>query len=176
MTLTTENKNELRTFAVKQAAKADGDTEAQVAAITQKIDEIDELTGYMEDHMQALLTRGYTENKAIAQTKQDFAIESDLVQKVTTKHQQDEAYKAYYAKNYTTEKGIATQEAVGLYYGAAILIMAVIGFILGCAVNYWLKTTLFGMFSIIGVPLGVLIGVGIGLLQQAKIVRKNLPQ
>lgn len=176
MTITNKGRLALRQFAATQVTKADGQIKEELATLTQKLDEIDELTGYMEDHINELLSTGkYEEAQAISKTMQDFTIDGEnKIKAHSTSDKSAQAYQKYYEKAYTTEKGIATQEVIGLYYGGAILLMLVLGTLLGLILDYWLVGQWLGWVLLIGPIAGILIGAGIGLFQQAKIMRKEM--
>ena len=184
----------LRNFATVQEAKAEKNNTTYFAKLTKQLnhtiqhaqqglnklkrhrpgsDEVDELTIYMEEYAKELLVTGrYTEEQAIQLTTRAFSVDDSVTVDVSTTA--TDAYQKHYQKAYTTEQGIATQEVIGLYYGGAIILMLVLGTLLGLVLDYWLLQQLIGVFLPICLGAGLLLGVALGLLHQAKVVHEAI--
>lgn len=195
MPLSKKSRTALRAFATTQEAKAEENNTTYFAKLTAQLNhtiqhaqkglqrlkrhkpglaEVDELTIYMEEYAKELLVTGrYTEAQAIQMTTKAFSVGDDVKVDVSSSAI-DNAYQAHYQKAYTTEKGIATQEVIGLYYGGAIILMLVLGALLGFVLDYWLLSKLVGLFLPICLGAGLLVGVALGLLHQAKILRASI--
>lgn len=194
MPLSSKGRMTLRNFATVQEAKAEKNNTTYFAKLTKQLnhtiqhaqqglnklkrhrpgsDEVDELTIYMEEYAKELLVTGrYTEEQAIQLTTRAFSVDDSVTVDVSTTA--TDAYQKHYQKAYTTEQGIATQEVIGLYYGGAIILMLVLGTLLGLVLDYWLLQQLIGVFLPICLGAGLLLGVALGLLHQAKVVHEAI--
>lgn len=125
----------------------------------------DDMILYMSDYMDDLMSQGLSEQEAFEKASEELSFASKTSQSVSLQDR--------FMKYYETQD-LAVMEAVGLYYGAGVII----GTILGAVAGLLLGATLFTAVSfwipiVVGAVIGGGLGVGFGMIMNASLVRKN---
>ena len=124
----------------------------------------DDLSVYMEDYIEDLVSEGHTEEEAFELAKKTLSSKegNDFHEDI------QEKYKQYYLN-----RDLGEQEAIGLYYGGflflGLVLGAAVGAVLGIAVftgNFWSA-----MGTCIGI--GAAIGLALGMIKHASIATKK---
>lgn len=126
------------------------------------LDEAQELKDYMTQYVENLMeAEALTEEDAFARAAAEF----DIPEAQSTYEEQ--------MREYYSQFDPAYEEAVGLIYASRMLICGVIGGILGMFGQMYYNGEVVGLVLAITVFLGILLGVGLALGSQAKIVKER---
>ncbi|MDR3288773.1 MAG: hypothetical protein LBT22_05035 [Peptococcaceae bacterium] len=121
-----------------------------------------DMTLYMSDFMQDLISQGISEQDAFARARE--ALSADESEQAADLHAR---FRQYYQN-----RDPADYEAVGLLYGGFLFIGlavgALIGFLASGGVPAFLKSG--WIYTLAGIAAGAMIGIGLGLLSNALIV------
>ena len=126
----------------------------------------DDMYLFMSDYISDLTEKGMDESEAFEKAKSELAFSA-------APSQTERLQKKY--EDYYENIDPAYAEAVGLYYGAGVIIGAACGFIAGIAAGPLIyKNISFAAAAAAGTLFGVMLGIGFGMLKNASLLKKNL--
>lgn len=186
MSISAETKKKIDQFAKEQAAYYLEDAELSYLEklrkkgaltkekVARKLDRFRNSTGrshdaqgelilYVTDSMADLMAEGLSEQDALEKAKERLAFRNENTYTDALK----DKYRAYYM-----EMPLGVQEAIGLLYGA----MVILGAVLGGVAGFFLGTYVFSYPLWASILVSAAVGVGLGLpvamLKNASIIRK----
>jgi hypothetical protein len=133
----------------------------------QSIEAHDDMTLYMNDYVEDLISQGLSEEEAFSKAQADLAHDSDSDLATDIQERYVNQLTEYFA-----HQDPSLQEAIGLYYAAGVLIGLVLGTLAGLAVGLLYLGDLFWIGAIVGFVAGLLLGVGVAMLFNARALNK----